>query len=181
MKKIVDVKKIVFSGACLALCLILPFITGQIPEIGNMLSPMHIPVLLCGFICGGPYGAIVGFIAPLLRSFLFSKPVMFPGAVNMAFELLAYGLSSGILYRLLPRKKIHIYTSLILSMLIGRIVWGIAAFFTFSMAGMKLTWNIFVTQEFVNAVPGIIIHILLIPVLVMAIHKGVPDALQERK
>lgn len=46
----------------LALGLVLPFATAQIQQIGNMLLPMHIPVLLCGLICGWQYGGLVGFI-----------------------------------------------------------------------------------------------------------------------
>ena len=91
-----------------------------------MLCPMHIPALLCGFVCGWGWGLAVGFIAPLLRSVLFGMPDMFPTAVSMAFELAAYGLFSGLLYQLLPKKRSNIYVSLILAMLGGRIVWGIA-------------------------------------------------------
>ena len=99
-------KKLCFAGLSLALCLILPFFTGQIPEIGNMLSPMHIPVLLCGLICGPVYGALVGFIAPFLRYFLFNMPPLIPSApggpsgLSMAFEMAAYGFVSGVCIKL---------------------------------------------------------------------------------
>ena len=94
--------KITLSGMFLGLALVLPFLTGQIPEIGSMLCPMHIPVLLCGYLCGGTWGLIVGLMAPLLRSMIFGMPPMFPTAVCMAFELAIYGLSAGVLYRMLP-------------------------------------------------------------------------------
>lgn len=45
-------RNLVYAGAALALCLVLPFLTGQIPQIGSALCPMHIPVLLAGFLCG---------------------------------------------------------------------------------------------------------------------------------
>ena len=99
------IKKLTYSALFLAIALVLPFITGQIPEIGAMLCPMHIPALLCGFMCGWPWGLAVGFIAPLLRSVIFGMPAMFPSAVGMAFELAVYGMMSGLLYRLLPKKK----------------------------------------------------------------------------
>lgn len=172
MKTSLKLHKLVTSGVCLALCLVLPFLTGQIPEIGNMLCPMHIPVLLCGFLCGGVWGGATGFLAPLLRSLLLGKPLLFPAAVNMAFELLAYGLSAGLLYRVLPKKKLHIYTSLICAMLIGRMVWGLSAMITFHLAGMPFTAKLFFTQAFINAVPGIILHIILIPVLVMTLQRA---------
>ena len=89
------IKKITLSAMFLAIGLVLPFLTGQIPEIGSMLLPMHIPVLLCGLICGWQYGGAVGLIVPLLRNLLFGMPPM-PGAVSMAFDLAAYGLIIGL-------------------------------------------------------------------------------------
>ena len=101
-----SLKKVITSGVCLALCLLLPFLTGQIPQVGSMLCPMHIPVLICGLACGWPYGLVVGLIAPIFRSLLFGMPPLFPTATAMAFELAAYGAISGILYLLLPKKII---------------------------------------------------------------------------
>ena len=132
-----------------------------------MLCPMHIPALLCGFICGWPWGVAVGFIAPLLRSVIFGMPVMFPTAVAMAFELAVYGGTAGILYRLLPRKKWTVYLVLILSMIAGRIVWGIARLVLAGLSGNSFTWALFLAGAVTNAIPGIIMHIVLIPVLVM--------------
>lgn len=74
MRKKQIIQNISLSGMFLALGIILPFLTGKIPEIGSMLCPMHIPILICGFICGYKYGAITGFILPFLRSFIFSMP-----------------------------------------------------------------------------------------------------------
>ena len=163
-------KQLVLSALFLALGLLLPFLTGQIPSLGNKLLPMHIPILLCGFICGKRYGLIVGFITPLLRSFLLTTPPPFI-AVTMAFELATYGFVAGLIYNLLPKNKIYIYVSLIISMLVGRIVWGIASAIVFGSIGMKFNWELFVAGGFINAIPGIIIQIILIPILVMAINR----------
>ena len=92
-----NTKKLVYSALFLALALVLPFLTGQIQTFGQMLAPMHLPVLLCGFVCGPVWGLAVGAVAPLLRSLLFGMPPMFPTAVAMAFELAAYGLFTGLL------------------------------------------------------------------------------------
>ncbi len=168
----VQVKKLTYSALFLAIALVLPFLTGQIPEIGSMLSPMHIPVLLCGFICGWPWGLAVGFIAPLLRSVIFGMPPMFPGAVAMAFELAVYGALSGLLYSLLPKKKWSIYAALIISMIAGRVVWGIVRLILAGLAGNSFTWKAFIAGAVTNAVPGIILHIVLIPVLVMVFERA---------
>ncbi len=99
-----NTKKLVYSALFLALALVLPFLTGQIQTFGQMLAPMHLPVLLCGFVCGPVWGLAVGAVAPLLRSLLFGMPPMFPTAVAMAFELAAYGLFTGLFYRLLSAR-----------------------------------------------------------------------------
>ena len=169
MKNRNAVLKLVFAAMFLALSYVLPFLTGQIPEIGSMLCPMHIPVLLCGFICGGPWGLIVGFIAPVLRSLIFGMPTLFPKAVCMAFELAAYGAVAGIMHKILPKKKVSIYGSLLIAMIIGRIVWGCAMYICMGINGGAFTFSAFIAGAFTNAVPGIIVQIVLIPVLVMVL------------
>ena len=168
-----QIRKLTYAALFMALALVLPFLTGQIPQIGSALSPMHIPVLLCGFLVGWPWGLAVGFIAPLLRSVIFGMPVMVPGAVAMAFELAVYGLVSGILYRLLPKKKWNIYVTLVVAMLAGRAVWGIARLIIAGLSGNSFTWALFLAGAFTNAIPGIILHIVLIPIIVMVLeHAG---------
>jgi riboflavin transporter FmnP len=166
-----NTRKMVLSALLMAIGIILPFITMQVPEIGNMLLPMHIPVLLCGFICGAPYGAIIGFILPLIRSLLFGAPVMMPTAFAMAIELMFYGMITGMLYRKLKNIKFGIYLTLVPSLLIGRIAWGIAAFILFSIIGTSFTWMIFIAGAFINAIPGIIIQMILIPIIVSSLKK----------
>lgn len=164
--------KWLYSAMCLALALVLPFLTGQIPQIGQALSPMHIPVFLCGFLCGWPWGLMVGFIAPLLRSALFGMPVLFPGAAAMAFELATYGFLSGLLFKLLPKKNRYIYVTLLISMVCGRIVWGAARYIFAGIQGTKFTFAAFVAGAVTNGVPGIVLHILLVPIIVMALEKA---------
>ena len=164
--------KMVYAAIFLALALVLPLLTGQIPEIGSALSPMHIPVLLCGFLCGWPWGMAVGFIAPLLRSVTFGMPPMIPGAVAMAFELAVYGALAGLLYSLLPRKNWAIYVTLIVAMIAGRIVWGLVRLVIAGLTGNAFTMAAFLAGAVTNAVPGIILHIVLIPILVMALERA---------
>ncbi len=167
-----QVRKMTYSALFLAIAMVLPFITGQIPEIGSMLCPMHIPALLCGFMCGWPWGLAVGFIAPLLRSVIFGMPAMFPGAVAMAFELATYGGLAGLLYRLLPGKKWSVYAVLVISMIAGRIVWGIARVILAGLSGSSFTWALFLAGAVTNAIPGIILHLVLIPVLVIVMDRA---------
>lgn len=172
MKKLTT-KKLVLSGLFLALGLMLPFLTAQIPSISNKLLPMHLPVLLCSFIVGWPYGLAVGFITPILRSALFTMPPMFPTATAMAFELAAYGCIAGLVYEARPNKdKKDIYVSLIIAMLGGRVVWGIVSYILYSFVGNPFTWKFFIGGAFINAIPGIIVQLILIPIIVSAIEKS---------
>ena len=165
-------RKMTFSALYLAIALVLPFITGQIPEIGAMLSPMHIPVLLCGFVCGWPWGLAVGLIAPVLRSLLFGMPTLYPTAIAMTFELAVYGALTGVLYRVLPRRTWCIYAALILTMIGGRLVWGAAQYVLLLARGSAFSLELFLAGSVLNAIPGIILHILLIPVLVIVLEKA---------
>ena len=99
----------VIAAVCLALCYVLPFLTGQIQGIGKMLCPMHLPVFICGFVCGRWWGLAVGLVAPLLRSVTLGMPPMFPDAVSMAVELAVYGFVSAVIYDALPKKLPYIY------------------------------------------------------------------------
>lgn len=166
-----EMKKLTLSAMFLALAFVMPFLTGQIQQIGNMLCPMHIPVLLCGFFCGAPWGLAVGFIAPILRSFTLGMPVMFPAAVCMTFELATYGLVAGWLYHKLPKKNMNVYVSLLSAMIIGRLVWGIVMFLCMGFDGAKFGLSAFFAGAVFNAVPGIILQVVLIPVIVITLKK----------
>ncbi len=159
--------KMILAALNLALCLVLPFFTGQIPEIGSMLCPMHLPVLLCGFVCGWPWGLAVGFVAPLFRSLVLGAPSFFPKAVCMAFELATYGAVAGFMHKTLPNKKPYIYCSLVSAQLVGRLVWGGAMYTCMGLKGNAFTLTAFFAGAVVNAIPGIIAQIVLIPLLVI--------------
>lgn len=174
-------KMIVVSAMFLCIGLILPFATGQIKVIGNMLLPMHLPVMLCGLICGWQYGLAVGFILPLLRSLLFGMPLLYPSAVAMAFELATYGLVVGLLYALLRKRGIRaLYISLISAMIAGRIVWGMAEAVLLGFLGQRLLFSAFITAAFLNAVPGIILQLVLVPMLVIVVEKAIGEIRQKK-
>ena len=157
-----SVKNLVLGALFLALALVLPFFTGHIPQIGAMLCPMHLPILLAGFVCGGPVGAIVGFIAPLLRMVMFGMPPFYV-AIAMAFELLTYGLVSGIMYG-----------SLLTAMVAGRVVWGIVKVILSGIAADAgaFTFAAFISGALLNAIPGIVVQLILVPAVVVALQKA---------
>lgn len=171
-KTMTSAKKLTTSAMMMALGLVLPFLTGQIPQIGSMLLPLHLPVLLCGLICGWGYGAAVGFILPLLRYVLFGMPPIFPTGLAMAFEMAAYGAIAGFLYSHSRWQCLKaLYRCLIAAMIGGRLVWGVAQIVLLGLAGKGFTWQMFMAGAFLNAVPGIILRLVLIPALMVALDK----------
>lgn len=167
-----SVFKMVLSAMFMALALVFPFLTGQIPQMGNALCPMHIPIILCGFFCGPWYALTIGFFAPILRFALFGMPPIIPTGIAMCFELAAYGLLTGLMYNRLPKKKAYVYVSLIVAMLGGRVVWGVARVILFGLGKSEFGWAAFMSGAFINAIPGIVVQIILIPILVIVLRKN---------
>lgn len=166
-----NLKTLVLSAMFLALGLVLPFITGNVPKIGSMLLPMHIPVMLCGLICSWKYGLVVGAVTPLLRSVLFQAPPFYPTAVAMAFELAVYGGLTGLLYQNSKWEcTVSLYKSMLTSMLAGRLVWG-AAMLMLTDTG-AFGFSAFMSGAFINAFPGIILQLSFIPAVMVALSKA---------
>lgn len=163
--------RMILAALFLALGYLLPYLTGQMPEIGKMLCPMHIPVLLCGYLCGWPWGLAVGVLAPLLRAVTVGTPILFPSAVCMAVELAVYGVLTGILHRIFPAKKGYLYASLPLAMVGGRLVWGVMMALCLGIAGKSFGWNAFLAGAVTGALPGIFLQLLLVPPLVMLLER----------
>lgn len=164
MTKNKAIYNLVLSAMFLAIGYILPFFTGQIQQIGSMLLPMHIPVMLCGLICGWRYGLVVGCILPITRSMIFVMPVLFPNAIAMAFELSTYGFVIGFLFERAKYKcTISLYRCLIMAMFTGRVVWGVAMVILIGVGANGFTLGAFVTSAFINGIPGILLQLILIP------------------
>lgn len=172
MKMNKHIRNLTLSAMFLALGLVLPLLTGQIQVIGNMLLPMHIPILLCGLICGWQYGGIIGFTLPLLRFVIFSMPPM-PNAVSMAFELATYGLVIGLLYSHSKWKcVISLYRSILIAMIAGRAVWGVVQAMIMGINGSGFTFQMFMAGAFMNATSGIVLQLILIPVIMVALDRA---------
>ena len=166
------VRKTVLCAMFLAAGIVLPFFTGQIPQVGSMLLPMHIPVILCGLICGGKSGAMVGFIMPLMRSLIFIMPPMFPTAIAMAFELATYGFIVGFMYENARWHCIKsLYRCIFAAMIGGRAVWGLAMVALLGLGENGFTFVMFFAGAFANAIPGIILQLLFIPSFMLALDK----------
>lgn len=166
------VKNMILAALMLALSWLMPFLAALNPAIAKTISPMHIPIFLCGFLCDMPWAPIVGFCAPLLRSFTTGMPALYPSAIAMAFELATYGLITTLLSRRLPARPLSTYISLIGAMLAGRVVWGVASLALYGLGGSPFTLEMFLAGAFTNAVPGIIFHIAVIPAIILALRRA---------
>jgi len=173
-------KNLTLAAMFIALAIILPYLAMQNPVIAQTMLPMHLPILLCGLICGQRYGLIVGFISPLMRGFMFGMPPLFPMGTAMAFELAAYGFVVGLVYYLL-RKSVHnlvaVYASLVAAMVVGRVVF-VAAWILFVgviRGDEGFSWTAYIvtffTVDVVRGLPGIAVQLILIPALMVALHR----------
>ena len=167
-----SIKNLVTAAMLMALGLVLPFLTGQIPEVGSMMLPMHLPVLLCGLICGWQYGAVVGFVLPLFRYVLFGMPPIMPTGIAMAFELAAYGAVVGYLYSHARWQcVVSLYRCLIAAMIAGRLVWAAVRVVMTGVAGVPFTWELFLSGALLTAIPGIILQLIVIPAVMVALNR----------
>ncbi|MCL2200640.1 MAG: ECF transporter S component [Oscillospiraceae bacterium] len=165
-------KKLILAAMFLAIGLVLPLFIGQIPEIGMMLLPMHLPVLLCGLILGMKHGLAVGLVLPVMRSLIFGMPVMIPMAVAMSFELATYGLVIGLLYHSSKWKcLLALFRSMLVAMVAGRVVWGVAMVVILGATGSAFSWQAFIGGALLNAIPGILLQLVLIPMIMIALNK----------
>lgn len=163
----INIKKLIFSAIFIAFGVVLPFITGQIKEIGDTLLPMHIPVMLCGLVCGPVYGLAVGFILPLFRAVTVGMPPIYPNAIWMAVELATYGFVIGFLYFSYYKKQTWwLYSCLIISMICGRVSWGITKALLLGVVGKAFTLEAFITGGVIDSFPGIVLQLVLIPTLI---------------
>lgn len=170
MQTLTPVKKIVLTAVCAALCVVVPMAFHAIPNAGSVFLPMHIPVLLCGIVCGWPNGFICGLIGPLVSSLLTGMP---PAAMlpSMMVECCVYGLTTGLVMKYVRTGKLlpDLYISMITAMILGRAISGIAKSLIFSPGTAPFAW---VTTSLVTGIPGIVIQLLLIPLIIVALTRA---------
>ena len=170
MKTMTPVKRIVLAALCAALCVILPMAFHAVPDGGSIFLPMHIPVLICGLVCGWPYGFLCGLMGPALSSLMTMMP---PAAYlpAMMVECGVYGLVSGLMLKFVHTRntRLDLYLALVTAMIAGRVVSGIAKALIFNPG---ITFVYWITASFVTALPGIVIQLVLIPLLVSLLMKA---------
>ncbi len=171
--RLTNLKKLVLTAMFLALGFLLPFLTGQIEQFGKMLLPMHLPVFLCALICGWQFAVPMALILPILRSAIFIMPPMYPNAIGMSIELGAYALTAGLLYFGARKQTLLVlYRSLLISMLVGRVAWGLAQVLLLGLADKTFTFGAFLAGAFLEAIPGMILQLILIPCVMLTLDRA---------
>ena len=172
MKKMSSVKQATITALCIALCYVLPVVF-HATGLGSAFSPMHIPVLLCGLVCGSGYGIFCGFAGPVLSSVLSGMPTV-TQLIYFVPELTVYGFVTGLMMKLVRTKKlvVDLYISLAVAMLAGRLVGGIAEALFYLGSGQTFTLAAVAAGYFVTTIPGIICHLIVIPILVTTLMKA---------
>ncbi len=167
-----NLKNMTLTAMFLAIGMVLPMFTGQIPQIGNMMLPMHIPVFLCALVCGWKYGLPMAFVLPILRSVIFGMPPLYPTAIGMAFELATYAFVAGFLYEKSSWQCIKaLYRCLLTAMVVGRMAWGLIQVVLLRIGGNVFTFQAFIGGALLNAIPGIILQLVLVPAIMVALDR----------
>lgn len=165
------VRRLVITALCVALGVVLPQAFHAIPNAGNVLLPMHIPVLLCGLCCSWAYGLGCGLLTPLMSHLITGMP---PAAVlpAMVCELAAYGLIAGLAAKYIRtgKRMVDLYLQLLAAMLLGRVVYGVVNALIFRAGAYSM--QIFLTAAFVTALPGIVIQLAVLPSLVYLLERA---------
>lgn len=169
--------RMVVTAVLLAVGMVLPFLTGQLQSIGKLISPLHIPAFICGLTCGPWWGAALGLVLPVLRSVVFGMPKLMPTAIAMMFELAAYAAVAGMLYpmmlKALKNKRLAaMLIALVIAMLAGRVAGGVAQAVILGAQGSSYGFGMFVAGYFGSNLVGAAIHLVVVPVVVLALEKA---------
>ena len=170
------IKKLTLTAMFLSLGIVLPMFFGQVPQIGSMLLPMHIPVFLCAFICGWKYSVPMSFILPLLRTVLFSRPKMYPDAIAIAFELAVYALVAGIIFGVFSKKDLKaVYVSMLSAMILGRVVRILVQMALLGLKGTPLTFGAVISSVVIVGLPGIILQLIAVPLILFILKRNIKN------
>lgn len=166
--KFSPIKRLTIAAVCTALCVVLPLAFHGIPNGGTIFLPMHIPVLLCGLVCGWPYGSVCGLLGPLLSSLVTGMPPLAYLPTMMA-ECCVYGFVSGLLMLFVRtgHTNIDLYLSMVSAMVLGRVASGLLKSVLSGTA--PFAW---ITTSLVTGIPGIVLQLVLMPLLVHALMRA---------
>ncbi len=167
---------ITYIALFLALAVLLPIGFHAFGFLGRVFLPMHIPVLLAGFLAGPISGLVVGLLAPGISFLLTSMPPTYAVPL-MTLELGIYGFVAGVVYRKL---RLNIYVALLLAMVFGRLMFGLGLLVLGMFVELPYTAAVFFSSSgaIVAGLPGIIVQIVIIPVVVAALNRSrAPEAM----
>jgi hypothetical protein len=181
MSEMTSVKKSIICAVCIALCYILPLFFHGIQNAGSIFCPMHIPVFICGLVCGWQYGLLCGISGPAISSALSGMP---PVALlpSMMAELAVYGVITGILMKKIRTGSVYadLYISLTVAIIAGRVIAGLTRAFIFTKGSYSLA--MWIGGYVVTSWPGTLIQFVFIPTIIFALMRAhlIPERYQRR-
>lgn len=157
-----------------ALSVVLPqvfhFIGGK--PLGNAFLPMHLPVILGGYLLNPAAALVCGALSPILSFFVSGMPP-FPRLIFMIFELGAYGFSTSVFVH---KCRLPVWLNLPLTWICGRTMYFVTAFFALRVLHLEMqgmtTASAAVWTAVTTGVPGIILQAVVVPILVAAFKKA---------
>lgn len=166
-------KRLVFSVIFTTLAVAFSFFSIIDANVENTLMPVHIPVLLGSFVCGGPLGFFIGLAAPLLKFLLFSSPAPLSDVVCCSFELAVCGCFGGYLFRSLPAKLPFYALNTAISLLAAKTTYFVLKYLiTIFFAGTDLAPEVFISNHLIPALVGIAFQSVVIPIVVVVFKKA---------
>lgn len=181
MNQMTSVKKSIICAVCIALCYVLPLFFHGIQNAGSIFCPMHIPVFICGLICGWQYGLLCGVAGPAISSALTGMPPI-AYLPTMIVELVIYGVVAGLLSKYVRTKNTYVdlYVSLIVAIGLGRIGAGIARALIFTRGAYSMA--MWISGYVVTSWPGTVIQLVFIPSIIFALMKAhlIPERYPKR-
>lgn len=167
-------KTVAVSAAVCALAAVIPQLFHLIggKPVGNIFLPMHLPVILGGFLLNPTAALVCGVLSPLFSFFVSGMP-QFPRLIFMMFELGAYGLITSLCTH---KFRLPVFITLPLSWIGGRAVFLITAAFALHVLNLEIqgipsAWAA-VWTAVTTGFPGIILQAVLVPILVAALKKA---------
>ena len=167
VKKQVSVKRQLIYGLIATICaVVLPQLAhslgslwGVETAIGEMLLPMHLPVIFIGMIAGPIAGAVAGVCSPLISFALTGMPkaVMLP---FILIEVAVYGITAGLLYS----SKIHNFAKVVITQFAGRAAKAVAILVAFYFLQGKVAPSVIWTTLY-TGIAGIVIQWVALPFL----------------
>lgn len=172
-------RELSLAGLLGALGLLLPIGFHALGWGGKIFLPMHLPILVGGFLLNASIAGSLGLIVPLLSAVLTGMPPLAPPvAPLMAIELLIKGSVASFAYR---RLRLPLAAALLLALISDWLVLALAAFGLAEFFRIEDSPLIYVGGAIALSWPGTVLQAAIAPLAVRVIEQRVPRLAEARR